>query len=307
MIDKNLAPVCLFAYNRLKEIKITVNALQKNFLASESDLYIFSDGSKNESSKYNVNSVREFLKSVNGFKSITIFESKSNKGLADSIIDGVSQIINEFGKVIVVEDDLKTSPNFLDFMNQALHFYSEDDSVFSISGYTMDLKSLKKHNEDFYFGQRASSWGWGTWKKDWQSVDWKVNNYNSFKGSIKQQIAFNRGGSDMSSMLSAQMNGKIDSWAIRFCFQQFLNKQVCVFPKISKVQSIGFSKEATHTFGSFKFITELDNSNQTDFAFKEFNNYEKTILREFRAKFSIRQRIFDRLLRIIYVYNKTKK
>ena len=221
-MKSNLSPICLFTYNRLEESKQTVLALQKNYLASQSNLFIFSDGPKNNDSKIKVNKVREFIKSIKGFKNITIHESKTNKGLANSIIDGVSHIINEHGKVIVLEDDLVTSPNFLNFMNKALNFYCEDDSVFSISGYTMDLKSLKKHNEDFYFGHRSSSWGWGTWKKDWQSIDWKVNNYDSFKNSKKQQRDFNQGGSDMSSMLNSQMNEKIDSWAIRFCFQQFL-------------------------------------------------------------------------------------
>ena len=277
----------------------TVKALQKNYLASDSEFYVFSDGPKNESVKDKVNAVREFLKTVNGFKSITVFESKFNKGLANSIIDGVTKIINEFGKVIILEDDLVTTPNFLDFMNQALDFYSEDDSVFSISGYTMDLNSLKKQNKDFYFGHRASSWGWATWQKNWQSVDWEVKTFKDLNDSKKMQNAFNQGGSDMTSMLKAQMKGKIDSWAIRFCFQQFLNKQACVFPKKSKVQSIGFSKEATHTVGARKFITVLDNTEQRDFTFKKFIDYETKLVDEFKRKFSIQQRIIDKLLKII--------
>ena len=295
-----LAPICLFTYNRLIETKQTVEALKKNFLASQSELFIFSDGPKNESVKDKVNAVRAFLKTVNGFKSVTIFESKTNKGLANSIIDGVSQIINEYGKVIVIEDDLVTSPNFLDFMNQALDFYSEDDFVFSISGYTMDLNSLKKQNKDFYFGHRASSWGWATWQKNWQSVDWEVKTFKDLNDSKNMQKAFNQGGSDMFSMLKAQMNGKIDSWAIRFCFQQFLNKQACVFPKTSKIQSIGFSKEATHTVGTRKFITVLDNTEKRDFTFKKFIDYETKLVDEFKRKFSIQQRIIDKLLKLIY-------
>ena len=299
-MKSSLAPICLFTYNRLEETKQTVQALQKNYLASRSNLYIYSDGPKNESAKDKVSAVREFLMTIKGFKSITIFESKTNKGLANSIIEGVSQIIDEFGKVVVVEDDLVTSPNFLDFMNQALNFYCEDDSVFSISGYTMNLKSLKKYNEDFYFGHRASSWGWATWQKKWQSVDWEVKIFKDLNDSKKMQKAFNNGGSDMFSMLKAQMNGKIDSWAIRFCFQQFLNKQACVFPKTSKVQSIGFSIEATHTIGARKFITLLDNTEQRDFSFKKFIEYEVKLVNEFKSNFSIQQRIIDKLLKLLY-------
>ena len=296
----SLAPICLFTYNRLEETKQTVEALQNNFLAPQSDLYIFSDGPKNELAKDKVNAVRDYIKTIKGFKSITVFESKINKGLANSIVDGVSQIINEFGKVIVLEDDLVTTPNFLDFMNQGLNFYYDDDFVFSISGYTMNLKSLKKFNEDYYYGHRASSWGWATWQKEWQSVDWEVKGFKDFNVSKKMQKAFNQGGSDMSSMLKAQMNGRIDSWAIRFCFQQFLNKKACVFPKKSKVQSIGFSKEATHTVGARKFITILDNSEQRNFTFKKFIKYEIKLVNEFKGKFSIKQRIMDRLLKLLY-------
>ena len=298
-MQNNLAPICLFTYNRLEETKKTVAALRNNFLASESELFIFSDG-PNKDNQHKVDSVRDYINTIKGFKRVSVFESKINKGFANSIIDGVTQIINQFGHVIVLEDDLVTTPNFLDFMNQSLNFYSRDDSVFSISGYTMDLKSLKKYNNDFYFGYRASSWGWATWQKDWQSVDWDVISQNEFMKSKSQKKSFNTGGSDMSLMLNAQINGKIDSWAIRFCYQQFLNKQACVFPKISKVQSIGFSKEATHTHGARKFITVLDNSEQRDFTFKKFIEYDINLVNEFKGKFSIKQRIIDNLLKIMY-------
>lgn len=300
-MKSKLAPICLFTYNRPSETIQTVEALKNNYLAYDSELFIFSDGPKNDLAKDKVNAVREFLKSVNGFKSITVFESKTNKGLADSIIEGVTKIINQYDKVIVLEDDLVTTPNFLDFMNQALNFYCEDGSVFSISGYTMNLKSLIKYNEDFYFGYRASSWGWATWQKQWQSVDWEVKRFKDLNESKKMQKAFNQGGSDMSSMLKAQMNGRIDSWAIRFCFQQFLNKQACIFPNKSKVQSIGFSKEATHTVGAGKFITTLDNSEQRNFTFNKFIEYEMKLVNEFKSKFSIQQRIMDRLLKLLFV------
>ena len=217
-------------------------------------------------------------------------------GLASSVIDGVSQVIKDFENVIVLEDDLITSPNFLDFMNQALHFYNNDNSVFSISGYTMNLKSLNNISKDFYFGYRASSWGWATWKNEWKSIDWDVKPYNNFMKSKKKRKAFNIGGSDMTAMLKAQMDGRIDSWAIRFCFQQFLNKQACVFPQVSKIQSIGFSNEATHTNGIRKFITVIDDSCRRSFNFENFIDYDKTLVEEFNKKFSIKQRVFDRII-----------
>ena len=295
-----LAPIVLFTYNRLEETKQTVEALQKNFLASDSVLFIFSDGYKNEESKNKVEAVRNYIHSIGGFKKVNVFESKKNKGLANSIIYGVSQVLKDFESVIVLEDDLITSPNFLDFMNQALCFYNNDNSVFSISGYTMNLKSLKNLSKDFYFGHRSSSWGWATWKNEWKSVDWDVINYNDFIKSKKKKKKFNIGGSDMAGMLKAQMDGSIDSWAIRFCYQQYLNKQACVFPQVSKIQSIGFSKEATHTNGARKFITKIDESYRRSFNFENFIAYDKILVEEFNKKFSVKQRIFDRIIKFFY-------
>ena len=196
-----LAPICLFTYNRLSETQQTVEALKKNFLASKSDLFVFSDGPKNAGAKLKVEDVREYLRSINGFKSVTIFESEENKGLAKSIISGVTQIIKKEGKVIVLEDDLITTPNFLDFMNQALDSFEYNDKVFSISGYTLNLPSLSQHNKDYYFAHRASSWGWATWTNRWESVDWQVRGWQNTLINPYSHYMFGQIGSDMPFML----------------------------------------------------------------------------------------------------------
>ena len=127
------------------------------------------------------------------------------------------------------------------------------------------------------------------------SVDWKASKYSYFIKNKSEISQFNLGGSDMTKMLRAQMNGKIDSWAIRFCFQQFLDKKACVFAKVSKVQSIGFSKDATNTVGAKKFITSLDCSNKQDFVFESFIKYNDDLLKAFRDKFSLRRRVLDKI------------
>ncbi|UMB54365.1 glycosyltransferase [Lutibacter sp. A64] len=286
-----LAPICLFTYNRLNETKQTVAALQCNFLAKESDLFIFSDGGKDDISKEKVAEVRKYIKNITGFKSIKIIASPTNKGLANSIISGVSQIIEEYEKVIVLEDDLITAPNFLDFMNQALDFYEKEASVFSISGYTMDLPSLKTLTKDYYLGVRASSWGWGTWKNRWQDVDWEVSDS---KMSLKKRFKFMQGGSDLPRMLKKQLKGKIDSWAIRWCYHQFNKNLYTIFPKESKLISVGFNDEATHTKKTKRFITKLDITNATNFKFHKNPVVEKVLIKEFKAKFSVLNRLMDR-------------
>src|SRR5215218_1955184 len=137
-----LAPVLLFTYKRVDVLKQTLAALQANTQAKDTELFVFSDGWKNETDKIGVQTVREYLKSIEGFKRIIIRESASNKGLANSIIEGVNEVIDQYGKVIVLEDDLITTPNFLSFMNTCLDKYKSESQVFSISGYSFNLSEM---------------------------------------------------------------------------------------------------------------------------------------------------------------------
>lgn len=289
-----LAPIVLFTYKRLDTLKLTVEALQRNYLAGRSELIIFSDAAKCERDVKTVIKIRDYLKTIHGFKSVSIYEAIENKGLAKSIIEGVTQIIDKYGRVIVLEDDLVTSPNFLDFMNQAIEFYADDSETISISGYSLDLPSLPGKN-DIYFGYRASSWGWATWKDRWEMIDWGMKSYDEFMANKQLKKNFLRGGSDLIRMLKNQKQGKIDSWAIRFCFHQSLHNLKTVFPTISKVQSIGYSKEATHTVGTKRFITKLDTGIQREFSFTHSAKMAKILEKEFRNKFSIKARALDKL------------
>lgn len=296
---KNLAPIVLFTYNRLLETQQTIEALQNNNLSPESELFVYSDGAKEVHGNQKVEEVRLYLKNITGFKKITIKESPVNKGLAKSIIDGVTETINKYGKVIVLEDDLITSPNFLDFMNQALEFYIESKEVISISGYTMDLSSLKNYGLDYYVGYRASSWGWGTWKNKWQDIDWDVSDYKDFKKDYKRRLRLFKIGSDMPGMLKNQMEGKIDSWAIRWCYHQFKYSLFTVYAGKSKINNIGFTEDATHTVGAIKFNTTLDSGDKIDFEFHKDLVENKEIIREFKSKFSIKTRVIDKIKRTL--------
>jgi hypothetical protein len=295
-----LAPVCLFTYNRLEETKKTIAALQNNFLALETNVFIFSDAPKDNAAKDAVTEVRSYIKSVTGFKNITIIERDKNYGLAKSIVTGVTQVINDFGSVIVLEDDLLTSQNFLNFMNDSLIQYKESESIWSISGFSFPIKYPEDYAFDNAFGVRASSWGWATWRDCWEKVDWDVSDYDVFLSDIKTRKSFNRGGSDMCKMLNDQMTGEINSWAIRFCYAQFKNKSYDVFPKISKVKNIGFSGKATHTSGMDKrFDTILDTTETVDFKFSDKVIIEPKVLKQFRKPFSILTRMKYKLLRFV--------
>jgi hypothetical protein len=290
-----LAPICLFTYNRIEETQNTIRALKKNYLASESSLYIFSDGPKNEVDKGKVEKLRMFLREIDGFKSIIIYESEYNKGLANSVIAGATKVIEKHGKIIALEDDLVTSPNFLNFMNQALDFYSNNKNIFSISGYTLSLPSLNKHPKDYYLGYRASSWGWGTWRDRWENVNWQISGLNCLIWNPVKHLKFLRGGSDLSLMLWRQKKGKIDSWAIRWCYHQFNNDLYTVFPVKSKLISIGFGKSATHTKKTNRFDVELDTGEQIIFEFDSNPEVNNKLTWEFRKKFSIISRLKDKI------------
>lgn len=299
MAEYDFAPILLFVYKRLDTLQHTIQTLQRNFLAKESDLYIFSDGAKALKDGAGVTAVRDYIRTIEGFKSIYIIESPANKGLANSIIDGVSQVIKEYKKVIVLEDDLITSSNFLLYMNQCLDYYKSNPKVFSVSGFSFIIKGL--NDQDIYFTQRASSWSWATWNDRWIEVDWEVKDYSSFRKDIRKRWAFNKMGSDMAGMLDKQMSGKMDSWAIRWCYHQFKQQSYTVFPAYSKVQNIGFMNDATHTRDiTSRYATELDNTSNMVFNFTDHIQLEPAIIKQFTSHYSISSRIKYKILNTFY-------
>ena len=159
-MEKNLAPIVLFVYNRLNHTKRTIEALKNNFLAEKSELFIFSDGPKRKEDVIKVKEVRKYIHHLTGFKQVNVMERAENYGLAQSIVTGVNEIISQYGKVIVLEDDLITDINFLTYMNEGLIKYQEDTRVFSVTGYSY----LKKGPSEPFFLKICSSWSWGTWK-----------------------------------------------------------------------------------------------------------------------------------------------
>ena len=242
----SLAPIVLFVYNRLDHTKQTIEALQKNELAEESELFIYSDAAKNEDAMKQVNEVREYIKSIDGFKTVIVIEREKNWGLANSIIDGVTNIINQYGKIIVLEDDLITSPHFLEFMNDTLRFYKTEKGVFAISGYSnISIPPEYKHN--MYFAHISTSWGWATWSDRWKSIDWDNKCYLKLLENRKllKEIEKKVGNSRI-KMLQIQMKGKIDSWAVRRLFSQLIQNKMTLFPSKTLVQNIGHDGSGIH-------------------------------------------------------------
>lgn len=260
-----LTPVLIPAYNRPESLRKCLEFLSANVLASETDLFIRIDGPRSEADRDKVAAVREVARTARGFRSVDVDWNEENRGLARSIIQGVDRILASYGTVIVLEDDLMVHPAFLTFLNEGLERYKDVPEVFSVCGYTSDVKMPRGYPYDAYFCPRSSSWGWATWRDRWQSVDWTPTPASLARNAF----AFNRwGGSDCASMLRKWMEGKNNSWAIRFCYSQFLQGKVSLFPRESLVDaSAGFLGDGTHCETYNRFRSHLAPDGQRSFSF----------------------------------------
>jgi len=239
-------PIVLFVYNRPEHTVRTVEALRQNPVVCQSDLFIFSDGSKSEFDHSNVAEVRAYLKEITGFKSISIFESDTNKGLSKSIINGVSLVFEKFDRIIVLEDDIVTSPHFLEYMNEALTLYEDDPSVGCIHGwnYFLDDSAIE---ESTFFLPGADCWGWATWKSSWGLFEKDGSKLLYQLQQSNREYSFNRRDTmPYVQMLKDQIAGKNDSWAIRWHASLFLNDKYCLHPVHSLVRNIGMDGSGTH-------------------------------------------------------------
>lgn len=238
-----LAPICLFVYNRPWHTLQTIESLKNNILASESDLYIFSDGSRNDNTQDSVNEVRSYIATIKGFNSVNIILRETNLGLAQNIIAGVSEVISIHGKIIVLEDDILTHPKFLKFMNDALNLYKNDENVASIHGYVYPIEGLPES----FFIKGADCWGWATWARAWSVFE---SNGIKLLAEIKQkkaekEINYNNS-MNYVRMLKSQINGNNDSWAIRWHISAFLKNMLTLYPGKSFVNNIGFDSSGQH-------------------------------------------------------------
>lgn len=248
---RKYAPVALFAYNRPSHLTRTLDALGANPEAYLTDLYVFSDGAKDELTKHAVAQVREVLADVRGFKSVTVIAREQNLGLGKSIIDGVSMICEKHGCVIVLEDDLVTSPYFLRYMNDGLSYYAEDSRVASILGYALPL-SVKAPTT--YFVRGADCLGWATWQRAWSLFEVDGQRLLDELEKTNQIDALNmHGAMDFTQMLRDQIAGRNNSWAVRWHISMFLLNKLTLTPHASLVLHIGNDGSGTN-FGEESFL-----------------------------------------------------
>ncbi len=300
---KNLAPICIGTYSRLAHLKKTIAGLQSNTLAKKSDLYIFSDAAQ-PGDEGIVSKLRQYIYTIDGFKSVNIIERMNNDRVANCR-GGMKDLLDKYGKTIFLEDDIVTAPGFLQFINDGLEFYKNDERILSISGYSPPLKYLKNYNKDVYILQRFSTWGFGTWTDKFTPFGFEIEKHgvDSFLSDKKAINQFQKNGVDMYSMLLKEKEGLIDALDVKLMFYEFKYDMFTLYPKKSLVQNIGHDGTGLHCGITDKFDVDLWRK-LTKFNFEKNIQLNDRIIkanREFRngTKWSKLLRIIKRLLRYL--------
>ncbi|MDE6490720.1 MAG: glycosyl transferase [Muribaculaceae bacterium] len=290
-----LAPIVIFAFNRPDALRGMIDSLKRNPLYDESEKFVFVDGPRNEAERVKVDEVVAVAREITE----NVVAADSNRGLGLSIIAGVSDIINRYGRAIVLEDDLVLMPGFLQYMNQALDAYQADERIFAVCGYGLKIKRPAGYVGDVYLCNRASSWGWATWADRWNSVDWNVSDWEQLQADRRMQRAFNRGGSDMYGMLRGYMEGRNKSWAIRFCYSQFRQGRYSVHPFRSLVENDGFGDGATNCRQKYSRFKTCVSDSLEPLVLPEEIEPAESLIKDSANYHSLARRIYSRLRRIL--------
>lgn len=241
--------VIVFTYGRLEHTKVTLESLSKNINFQNYPVIIYSDGPK-QGHEERVELLRNYLRKFKKrFSNVKLIERKKNLGLEKSIIKGISDILKDKKAIIVIEDDIKTSPYFLQYMDKLLNKYQGNKNIGCITGYNTPGKKILipgDYKYDVYFAPRTCSWGWATWSDRWDSIDWKVEDIDEFIENKKIQKRFNQGGNDLAKMLINQAKKNIDTWDVQWCYHNFKNNRYTIYPTISYVENIGMDGSGVH-------------------------------------------------------------
>lgn len=252
------SPIALFTYARPDHTRRTVEALLKNHQAASHDLIVFSDAARIPEKQSAVAEVRAYLATITGFRSVTVHHRLHNFGLAKSIIEGVTQVLSDNERIIVLEDDMVTSPHFLSYMNESLDKYADDDRVISIHGYVYPVEQVLP---EAFFLPGADCWGWASWRRGWQLFN---SDGQALLDELKRRdmikgFDFN-GAYDYSKMLEGQINGMNDSWAVRWYASAFIAGKLTLYPGRSLVHNIGNDSSGTHCGADSSHDAELSST-----------------------------------------------
>jgi hypothetical protein len=287
----NLAPIIVFCYNRPDHLRRTLDALAKNDLASQSDLYIYCDGARETASIEQIERIKENRKvahEADGFKTITITEREKNVGLKANIVGAVTEIVNKCGRVITLEDDIVTSTGFLRYMNDALELYKDDEQVMHISGYMWPHRY--RLPETFFYPVPYPGGGWATWARAWQHYsDDAEALYQSWKDRWDEFNLF--GGDYLQKQLIANYKGEMNTWFIKWHAVMLMRGALTLYPGQSLTNNIGFDDQATNCFATTKFdVVPVDYVPVTRQAVKENKRAAREIYAFYQGRWYNRRR-----------------
>lgn len=234
----------MFAFNRPVHLLKSLTSLKNNTLSSESTLYIYCDGQKPGSSAEELKKIKEtraIAKKELWCKEVILVEQKENKGLAISIKEGVTELINKHGKLIILEDDLVLSKNFLRYMNDGLNAYADIENIYSINGFMFPI-GFKEQST--FLLPYTSTWGWATWKNRWAIFQPEIdtNDKAFIQTNAALKTRFDLSEYSYSDMLDYGNN----SWGIKWYYSIFLKNGLNVFPTLTLVQNIGNDGSGTN-------------------------------------------------------------
>ena len=251
MSERMMAPVVLFTYNRPEHTKHTIEALAANELAEKTELFVFSDAAKKEADAAKVQEIREYVGTVQGFANVSLIVRKENYGLARNVIEGVTEIVNRYGRVIVLEDDLVTNRYFLRFMNDGLDRYEKEKQVTGVTGISFLDDRTDYDSESYLCGLTGTSWSWATWADRWSYFDAEALGWEKLKTDTAYRRRFNYDNTyNFYQLLKMQkQDEKTNSWAIRWYYSTFLLDGLILAPTKSLVGNDGWDGSGVHCGG----------------------------------------------------------
>lgn len=295
----DLAPIGLSTYGRLSHLQQTVAALQKNTLASQSELFVFSDAPK-PGDEEKVGAVRRYLRTVDGFKLVHVIERTENSRIKNNR-GGMRMLLERYGRMIFLEEDIITAPAFLSFMNQALDRYENDARIFSVSAYCPPIAMPADYLHDIFLLKRFNGWGFGIWKGRFERIKYiSPDEYEHFVANkeLKKQFEHS-GGKDMLKMLKLDAYGDIDAWDVKAMYAQFLSDQYTIYPREPLTLNNGMDGTGLHCGETKRFSVVL--SAKPAFSFPDQLNVDSRIVgenRKFRAPPGFVRRVFLRLIKL---------
>lgn len=296
------APLAVIAFNRPDKLTSTLDSLSRCDLAQGTDIFIYVDGPRTgrEGEPSKVAKTIEVARSATGFKSVSVIASPENRGLAASVTGAAGALLDRFGRVIVLEDDLAVAPGFLLFMNTMLDRYENDSRVMQISAFGTSVVHHRTYPWDVYLNRRAHSWSWATWKDRWDTVDWQVSDFEDLARNRRARRSFNEYGSDLFGMLEGWKTGRNNSWYIRFNYSMHKQGRFCVCPVRTLVRNEGFGSDATNCRSYNRYKTDESGWNSRSWSCPERLEWDKGLNKEAVRYWNIPNRIKGKIITAFY-------